>query len=77
MELFEKVFEILKKNTVGFVEQWCTIECTCIRTETGQVDQTEVQIGFIRMQVQQVGRQAGIPHLPPSQNAWTVVKWLI
>jgi hypothetical protein len=35
-ELVEKIFEMMKKCSAGFVvEQCCTVEHACVRTETG------------------------------------------
>jgi hypothetical protein len=42
VELYEKMFEMLKKNTAGFVvEQRCTVEHACVRIEMGPGGSTE------------------------------------
>jgi hypothetical protein len=50
------MFEVLKKNTAGFVvEQCCTVEHACIRIETDPGGLIENPRGLMGMQVQQVG----------------------
>jgi S-adenosylmethionine synthetase len=52
----EKMFDVLKKNTAGFVvEQCCTVEHACVRIETDLGGSIEDPRGLVGMQVQQVG----------------------
>jgi hypothetical protein len=61
------VFEMLKKNMAGFaVEQYCTVEHACVRTETGLGGSIVDPKDLVGMQLRQVGEWAGILRLPPS-----------
>jgi hypothetical protein len=52
-ELVEKIFEMMKKYSAGFVvEQCCTVEHACVRTETGLGGLIEDRRGLVGVQVQ-------------------------
>jgi hypothetical protein len=71
-ELDEKIFEMTKKIVTGLVVASFVIA----GSQTAAYSLFSGQRSRVEVRVWQVGKQAGIPHLPPSQNAGEVAKRL-